>query len=551
MLGLVVALALSVSAADPAPCASPRAAAATIFANLRDDHLDLRRAARCAEPTPTLSHAERDRALLTLKGALDAVGARVRIDELSDNESFLDPKTFEPVAVVARELPRVRLERMDDGQWMIPASALVQADQIYDDSVAIDLQKLKKSFPAWATRKVFGLSAWQLGFLVLLVALSLVMRWVVTRLLSWRLARIIEVLKIRATRDDVARVVWPLGSLVAIGVVALGAPSLALGSRASVALMVAVRILAALSGLSFAYRIVDVVAEQMTLKAATTSTKMDDHIVPLVRRVLKIVVVCIAVVLVLQAFDVNVGSLVAGLGIGGLAVALAAKDTIGNFFGSVAIFLDRPFQIGDWVQTPDVQGTIEQVGFRSTQIRTLRDTLTSVPNAKLADAVVENFGARRYRLVRTVVGLQYDTAAERIEAFCDGVRAIVAAHPHTRKDEVQVHFHDFSDSALHVMMQFYVVVPDYSTELRIRHEVLLDIVRLARDLGVSFAFPTRTLQLAKDTDAAPATNELLEIIKAYGPGGTKAVPSGPRILPAPPTEPRPAPQEPNAPPRNP
>jgi MscS family membrane protein len=232
---------------------------------------------------------------------------------------------------------------------------------------------------------------------------------------------------------------------------------------------------------------------------------------------------------------------------------LAAKDTIGNFFGSVAIFLDRPFQIGDWVSAgSDVEGTVEHVGFRSTQIRTIRDTVVTMPNQKLAELNIDNWGVRRARRVRVTAQLAYATSAERLEAFCDGVRAILAAHPHTRKDDVEVHVNDFADSSLNCMVHFYVVRPTWSGELRARHEILVDIVRLAKDLGVSFAFPTRTVAkeaAVPDDDGDEAA--LLEVIRAYGPGGAKSIAPGPRILPAPPAEPVPAPKEESAPPRTP
>jgi hypothetical protein len=184
-LGIAAAPNGAAANTEPAPCGTPRAAAATIFSNLKDDRLDLKRAARCVE-TGKMARDERERALMTLKQAFDAVGARVRLDEISDDGGFLDGRTFEPVVSVARELPRVRLERLDDGQWMIPQSVLQQADRIYDDAVAIDLQKLKKSFPAWTQRKVFGVAAWQLAFLLVFVGVGIALRFVVVRLLLWK-----------------------------------------------------------------------------------------------------------------------------------------------------------------------------------------------------------------------------------------------------------------------------------------------------------------------------------------------------------------------------
>jgi MscS family membrane protein len=541
---LFVVVALSLAAADLGPCANPRAAAATILSSLRADRLDVRRAARCAETTPELTRAQRERAVLTLKSALDAVGARVRIDEISDSAGHIDTRTFEPVVVLARELPRLRLERMEDGQWLIPASVLASADDIYDDAVAVDLHRLQKGFPAWSRSAWFGVAVWQALALLALLAVGLLVRFVVARGLLWKSGALLEALKLTTPRQDVLRTLRPLGTMAMCGIVVLGVPSLSLSGGASSIVMLIMRVIAAVMALRFAWVAVEVVADQMSRRAIATPDRMDDHIVPLIRRMLKIAVAALAGALVLQTLGVNVGALVAGLGIGGLAVALAAKDTIGNFFGSVALFLDRPFQLGDWVTAGDVEGTVEQVGFRSTQIRTVRDTVVSVPNAKLADTNLDNWGARRARQVRLLIGLEHGTSPEQVEAFCDGVRAVVAAHPHTRKEDVDAHLNDVSAGALTFLVQFYIVRPTWSAELRARHEVLVDVVRLARDIDVSFAYPTRTLRMAGEpAPTAPGVDALLDVIRSYGPGGKNVQAPGPRILPAPPSEPVPAPKD--------
>lgn len=553
MLALVVTLAIA--GADLGPCVNPRAAAATILANLRDDRMDPARAARCAEATPTMSRAKREEAMTTLKSALDAVGARVRIEDIPETAAHIDPRTFEPIVVLARELPRVRLERMDDGQWMLPASVLLNADAIYDDAVALDLHRVQRTFPAWAQQRLLGVAVWQMLALLALFALGFAIRWLVAHGITWRSDVILGAFKLTTPKEDVLRATRPLGTIALCIVVILGVPSLALSGGVSTFLILTMRVVAAFMALRFSWVVVDVAADQMVRRAQITPGRMDDHIVPLIRRMLKIAVIALAGALVLQTFGVNVGSLVAGLGIGGLAVALAAKDTIGNFFGSVAIFLDRPFQLGDWVTAGDVEGTVEHVGFRSTQIRTVRDTVVTVPNAKLADTNLDNWGARRARQVRLFIAVEHGATPEQIEAFCDGTRAIIAAHPHTKKEDVEMHLHDITQGALTFLMQVYIVRPTWGAELRVRHELLVDIVRLANDIGLRIAYPTRTLRVddaAARASSQPADVETLrELIKSYGPGGAKAQAPGPRILPAPPSEPVPAPQSAGAPPRTP
>ena len=181
------------------------------------------------------------------------------------------------------------------------------------------------------------------------------------------------------------------------------------------------------------------------------------------------------------------------LGIGGVALAFAAKDTISNFFGSMTVLADRPFGIGDWVVVGDVEGTVERLGFRSTRVRTFYNSVVTIPNSRMADTNVDNYGKRQYRRVRVMLSLTYDTPPEKIDAFCEGIRELIRLHPYTRKDYYHVYFNKFAASSLDVLLYAFFQVPDWSTELRERHKLFNDILRLAKRIGVDFAFPTQTL----------------------------------------------------------
>jgi MscS family membrane protein len=295
------------------------------------------------------------------------------------------------------------------------------------------------------------------------------------------------------SRDVVTVSARPLGNLAMAAVFGLGIPSLGLPLRMTSALLTGLRVFVCVMVMSLAYRAVDLYASYMRQRAQSKDGRLDDQFVPLVQRVLKILVVIIGLLFVLQSLRVDVGSLVAGLGIGGLAIALAAKDTLGNFFGSLTLFLDRPFQIGDWIVAAGVEGTVEQVGFRSTQLRTMQDSVVTVPNAKLADDKIDNLGARRQRRVKQLVTLAPSTSAAQVEAFCNGVRAVVGAHKNTVHDQTEVHLYELTDAGLQVLVHFYIARAAWGAELRTRHEVLLDIVEVARKLDISFAAPAPTL----------------------------------------------------------
>ena len=243
------------------------------------------------------------------------------------------------------------------------------------------------------------------------------------------------------------------------------------------------------------WRFVDLFSLHLTEKTKKTVSKFDDLLVPLITRVLKVIVLIIAVLSIAEILQLPLASLVAGLGIGGLAIAMAAKDTIANVFGSVTIVSDRPFNIGDWVKIGDNEGTIERLGFRSTRIRTFYDSMVTVPNSNLLTAVVDNLGERQFRRYSTKLSLLYSTPAEKVDEFCEAVRQLILDQSDTRKDVFYVYLNDFSASSIDVLLYCFFKVPDWQAELHARHELLNGILVTARRVGVEFAFPTQTIHL--------------------------------------------------------
>ena len=247
-----------------------------------------------------------------------------------------------------------------------------------------------------------------------------------------------------------------------------------------------------------AWRTVDLIAEYIIVRAQNTSTKVDDVLVPLLRKTVKVFIVVMGVIYACNALEIPIGPLLASFGIAGVAFSFAAKDTVENFFGSIAVLLDRPFDVGDWVVIDDVEGIVEEVGFRSTRIRTFYNSQVSIPNSNLVRAKVDNYGRRTYRRWKTYLGVQYDTTPDQLLAFCEGIRELIRTHPYTRKDYYQVYCNEFANSSLNILLYMFFEVPDWNTELRERDRLFLDIVRLADQLGVQFAFPTTTVHLYKE-----------------------------------------------------
>lgn len=289
----------------------------------------------------------------------------------------------------------------------------------------------------------------------------------------------------------------------------IGADYLVLGEWISV-LLPLTKVITGVTTVWVSYRLVDVLGGYVAANRDVQLTQFDDVLIPLVTKVLRVVVVFVTMVLVFELMGIKPTTVLGVMGVGGVAVAFAAQDTIGNFFGSITVLLDRPFGIGDWIAIGDVEGTVERVGFRSTRVRTFYNSVITIPNSQMVNTQVDNYGARRYRRVKILLSVTYDTPPEKIDAFCEGIRELILLHPFTRKDYYHVYFNQFAGSSLDVLLYAFFEVPDWSTELRERHHLLMDILRLGRRLEVSFAFPTQTVHLERAPAKSAAEPRLAE-----------------------------------------
>jgi MscS family membrane protein len=223
---------------------------------------------------------------------------------------------------------------------------------------------------------------------------------------------------------------------------------------------------------------------------------IDKQLLPFVKELLKIFIVIVAFFFSLGfVFELNIGNIIAGLGLGGLAFALAAKESLENLFASFTIFLDKPFVVGDLVTVNNITGTIERVGFRSTRIRTLEKSYLTLPNKVMIDNALDNLSLRTHRRADFLLALEYDTPKEKLESFMNRIRLVLDLHEKCSKEETVVRFVEFGESSLNVRVVYYALTQEFVEFHRIREEVNLRILELAREEGVQFAFPNQTVWL--------------------------------------------------------
>ncbi len=250
------------------------------------------------------------------------------------------------------------------------------------------------------------------------------------------------------------------------------------------------------------FKLVDIAEYYLIRWTGKTETRLDDMLVPVIRKSLRVTISIIAAIYIVDnVLNQDVKSILLGAGVGGIAIALAAKDTIANFFGSVTIFADRPFQIDDLVKIEGHYGPVEEVGFRSTRVRTLEGNLVTIPNSVITNSTVENVGRRPFIRRTSNITITYDSGYEKTQKAVDIIKDILAHTSEITSDPdhpPRVYFSEFNDCSLNIYMSYWVKPPDYWLYQEVNERVNLEIMKRFNAEGIEFAFPTQTLYLKKD-----------------------------------------------------
>lgn len=432
---------------------------------------------------------------IKLKQIIDGKGIFIDLGKIPDIPDFTDSLTHIHLYPISDAFPELYLERIGQ-RWYFSKTTTEQINILHKATFPFGADKLINLVPKAGNKKVLGIKLWQYFGILILVILSFIFHKILNTVISIVFTRLL--IKFSVESNLIKRV-KPAAVAASYAIVfmmlKLLVPIMQLPVGLSHYVNLTIRALVPFFIMISAYRFVDVLDIFFTRMSEKTVSTLDDQLVPLIRKALKAFVVIIGVLIILQNLDVDIFPLLAGLSVGGLAVALAAQDTIKNLLGSIMIFVDKPFQVGHWITSGDIDGTVEEVGIRSTRIRTFRNSIMYVPNGKLADSMIDNHGLRVYRRFYTQISITYDTPADLIELFIEGLRQIVKDHPDTRKDFYNIYLNKMADSSLNIMFYIFFEVPDWGNELRARHEILLSVIRLVEQLGINFAFPTQTLHI--------------------------------------------------------
>jgi MscS family membrane protein len=433
-----------------------------------------------------------------LKAVIDR---RLSIDltSISDAaEGSLDDSTASDLERIgafetARGRFELRLERvrMNDGAqvWLFSTDSLARVRSIYRETSATPLEKL---LPEGIARVEFlWLPVWQWFALFLLMPLAFAVAWLVTKLfLSFSRPFVKRTI---TELDDhfVAITSGPLRLLLAVvlfhaSMTTVGLPLLFRHAITRLELFLGIAAVA-----WFFTRLADLAAQQMRRRLVTDHRTAAVSVVPLGRRAAKALVIVLAVLAIADNLGFNVTALIAGLGVGGIAVALAAQKTLENLFGGVALIADQPVLVGDFCKFGDQMGTVEDIGLRSTRVRTLDRTLVTVPNSQFSSMGLENFAPREKIRFAPIIQVAFDTSPVQLRNILRAITELLLRHERIERDSARVRFVGFGDSSIRLEVFSYVQTADYGEFLAIQEELLLRIMEIVEAAGTRLAVPAQ------------------------------------------------------------
>ncbi len=402
-----------------------------------------------------------------------------------------------------RQSFRLTFKPTNDG-WRIGGETLSDLDAVYAQVFASEGSAallLRGAGADWVVDRSFlglRLYKWIGLFLLLLLAVGLdalvrlAARVFAERLLAGRAgATVLKGVQQFVGPDMVKRTVRPLG-LLAGGLLAYSLlPALDLPLAAESILRTAAKAFALVATVWSAYRVVDLVAEAYRRRPGDQhDTGAEGLLVPLVARTVKLFILALGLVFIAESLNLPVTSLLAGVSLAGAAVAIAAKGTLENIFGTFSVIMDKPFGVGDWVKIENIEGSVENISFRSTRVRTFADSLVTIPNATVMRASVDNLGPRARRRYSDRVVLPFDTPPEKIDAFCNEARRAASNHPKSVPGYTDVRAHDFGPGGIELLLSMLIEAPAPADELRVKHEVMLEVLGAARRSGVALTRAT-------------------------------------------------------------
>jgi len=441
---------------------------------------------------------------IKIKRLFDGKGLMLDFTKIPNNPDYKDTLSFDAgnrYTVFPMVLPLISIEKKGDN-WYFSEETIENIDDLYSDQFPWYIEEIQELIPKGHV-KFLNVEVWQVVSLLILVIFLyisfvslkkinfVILNQIIHRFVKNENFEIITSLK---------KLAHPLALVFVFGIFEWLFPSLHFSIEINKFVFLTTNIFITVFWIYVLLKLSKVIIVVYKLYAERTPGQLDNQFIPILKNFLYILIIIFGVLKMATFFNIDPTHILAGASIGGVAIAFASQDTVKNMIGTLMIFLDKPFRVGDWISAGSIDGTVEQVGFRSSLIRGADTTLFQIPNSQLSELVINNFGLRHFRRYRTNLGLRYDTPPALLNAFIEGVREIITQHPRTKKEGNTVEFVEFGDSSLNILVNVFIIDLAWDKEQRIKHELNIAFVELAAAIGVEFAFPSQTLFIEQFPD---------------------------------------------------
>ena len=224
---------------------------------------------------------------------------------------------------------------------------------------------------------------------------------------------------------------------------------------------------------------------------------VEDSMLEFALKVTRVIIYLIALFIIFAILQINLNGLVAGIGIGGIIVTLAAQDTAKNIFGGIVLFIDKPFNVGDWIQTPNYEGTVEDMTFRTTRIRNFENSVVNIPNSTIADSAIINWSKMEKRRYKFSLSFPLDTTAEQMEIISNRIKEMLIKEPQVIDDDIIISFENITDNGLSLLVYMFVVPTGYNDYIMLKDKINKNIINILHNLGVELSYPSTSVYIEK------------------------------------------------------
>lgn len=493
----IISLILLIQVIGFAQNSNPREAVINHLANLQPDSYDEEQSAKSFE---SYKQVNLEVAARRLKKFFDAKGLFIEVKDIPDSPNYFDSTQADNIYIIDKAYPDIYLKKYGT-KWKYSEETVSKINNYYKQIFPEEIKNILSNLPESFFYRLLDIELWKwIGIFIYLI-IAIILYVIFNKVLMIYAIKLLKKIpRSRKLNHFALRVIRPISILILIGLLDEFYPILQLPVRTSNIFNFLVKLSNPIIITIIVYRFVDLIADVFEKVAEKTESTVDDQLVPLIRKAMKIVVVIIGSFYLIDNLGIDYTPLLAGASVGGLAIALAAQDTMKNFFGSITIFTDKPFDVGDWIVFGKEEGTVEEVGVRSTRVRSFYNSLISIPNGKISDMVVDNMGRRKYRRYKTTLSLEYNSNPESVKKFVEGLKQIVEDMGETRKDYYEIHLNDFGTYSLQILVYIFFEVENWSQELLARQEYIFKSLELAKELNLKFAYPTQNINLNQNLE---------------------------------------------------